>query len=123
MPIARLGAIALDSDDPAMLGRFYRELLDLQITFESADLVALRADGVMITIERVENHRPPEWPDGEVPKQLHLDLLVDDLDTAEHAALAVGARKAVVQPSPDKWRVLLDPSGHPFCLAVPSSPA
>jgi hypothetical protein len=26
--------------------------------------------------------------------------------------------RADVQPSPDRWRVLLDPAGHPFCLSV-----
>lgn len=120
MAIARLGAISLDSDDPAMLIRFYRELLDARIIHESPDLAALRADGITITAERIGNHQPPHWPDGKVPKQLHIDFLVDDLDSAEQAALAIGARKAPVQPAPDKWRVLLDPSGHPFCLTVPS---
>jgi hypothetical protein len=28
--------------------------------------------------------------------------------------------KADFQPAPDQWRVLLDPSGHPFCLTVPA---
>jgi hypothetical protein len=23
-----------------------------------------------------------------------------------------------VQPSPDRWRVLIDPAGHPFCLTT-----
>jgi catechol-2,3-dioxygenase len=123
MPIARLGAISLDSDDPVMLGRFYHELLDARITYESASLVALQAGDMVITVERVGNHQPPDWPDDKVPKQLHFDFLVDDLDTAERAALAIGALKADFQPSPDRWRVLLDPSGHPFCLTVPSSPA
>jgi hypothetical protein len=42
-------------------------------------------------------------------------LAVDDLDDAEARALALGAAKAKMQPSPDRWRVLLDPAGHPFC--------
>jgi hypothetical protein len=118
MTIARFGAISLDSDDPVTLGRFYRDLLGGRITRESADLVALQASEIVITVERIENHQPPDWPDDTVPKQLHFEFLVDDLDSAEQAALAIGARKASAQPSPDKWRVLLDPSGHPFCLIV-----
>jgi hypothetical protein len=51
-----------------------------------------------------------------VGKQFHLDLAVDDLDEAERAALGVGATKAEHQPEPDRWRVLLDPAGHPFCV-------
>ena len=37
---------------------------------------------------------------------------------AVSAVLAVGAVKASVQPSPDWWRVFLDPAGHPFCLCL-----
>ena len=47
---------------------------------------------------------------------MHLDLFVDDLDIAEAAAIGVGAVKAGFQPEPGRWRVLIDPSGHPFCL-------
>lgn len=122
MAIARLGAIALDTDDPIMLSRFYRDLLDARITNESADAVALEASGLVIILDRVENYQPPDWPDCTVPKQFHLEVLVDDLDSGEQAVLAIGARKAAVQPEPDRWRVLLDPSGHPFCLTVPSNP-
>ncbi|MBC7301497.1 MAG: hypothetical protein H5T78_11130 [Nocardia sp.] len=38
---------------------------------------------------------------------------------SEAAAIGCGAVKAQFQPAPDRWRVLLDPSGHPFCLTVP----
>jgi hypothetical protein len=31
-------------------------------------------------------------------------------------ALALGATKAGSQPDPEHWRVMLDPSGHPFDL-------
>jgi Glyoxalase-like domain len=41
---------------------------------------------------------------------------VDDLDRAE--ALRLGARRAIEQRAPDRWRVLLDPAGHPFCLST-----
>jgi hypothetical protein len=51
-------------------------------------------------------------------KQLHLDLAVSDLDTEAARILALGANKAAVQPNPDKWRVLIDPAGHPFCITV-----
>lgn len=119
MAIARLAAIALDSDDPIGLGRFYRDLLELRTIHESEELVVLRAEGVAVTIERVLDYRAPDWPNDAVPKQMHLDLFVEDLDVSESAALSIGATKPETQPSPDKWRVLLDPSGHPFCLTLP----
>lgn len=116
--IARFGAIALDSRDPRGLGQFYRALLDFDVRYESDELVALHGAGVMLTIEYVADHRAPDWPGNEVPKQMHLDLFVADLDTAEQAAIDCGAIKADHQPAPERWRVLLDPSGHPFCLVV-----
>jgi len=115
--------VLLDTPDPHQLRRCYRALLDVEVRYESDALVALRGEGVMLTIELVENHRPPDWPGDEVPKQMHLDLFVDDLDTAERAAIKCGAAKAGYQPAPDRWRVLTDPSGHPFCLTVPPGTA
>ncbi|MEV6850404.1 VOC family protein [Actinoplanes sp. NPDC051411] len=116
--IARLGAVALDAPDPARLARFYREVLDLQVVFENDSFVALKGAGVLLTIQRVAGLPPATWPEGDIPKQIHLDLAVDDLDTSEKALLAAGAVKAETQPSPDRWRVLLDPAGHPFCVTT-----
>jgi hypothetical protein len=114
--IARLAAVSLDAADPAELGRFYQELLGLEDYFSSEDFVALKGAGILVTVQRVAEHVPPTWPGGPAPKQLHLELAVDDLDTAEAATLALGATKAGEQPAPDKWRVLIDPAGHPFCI-------
>ncbi|WP_308426101.1 VOC family protein [Nocardia rhizosphaerihabitans] len=40
-------------------------------------------------------------------------LRVDDLDQAEPRLLELGATN---QPAEHRWRVLIDPAGHPFCL-------
>lgn len=117
--IARLGAVSLDSDKPSELARFYSELLDAPIVHETPEVVALQTASLFITIEKIPDHQPPDWPNGPVPKQMHLDLFVDDLDEAEAFALSIGARKPDTQPSPHQWRVLIDPSGHPFCLTLP----
>jgi Glyoxalase-like domain len=47
---------------------------------------------------------------------MHLDLAVGELDAAEAVAVRLGARRADEQPQPGRWRVLLDPAGHPSCL-------
>jgi hypothetical protein len=44
--------------------------------------------------------------------------LTDDLDTAEARCRELGATKPVHQPAPDRYRVLLDPSGHPFDICL-----
>ncbi len=116
--IARLAAVSLDSSDPAGLAAFYGQLLDLEVFFESEDFVALKGAGIYVTVQRVDHHRPPSWPSGDVPKQIHLELAVTDLADAEAKALAIGAVKAEAQPNPDAWRVLIDPAGHPFCITT-----
>jgi hypothetical protein len=67
----------------------------------------------------VDPYTPPTWPTQEQPQQMHLDVIVDDLDTAEAAVIALGATKHEHQPG-TTFRVFLDPAGHPFCLCVDS---
>ncbi|HEX4083097.1 MAG TPA: VOC family protein [Acidimicrobiales bacterium] len=118
MALARLGSVSLDCSDPSSLGQFWAELLGGDVAFTSDDFVAVKTDRGWISTIRVPDHRPPSWPDGAVPKQIHLDLAVDDLDAAQTEAVRLGARLADEQPAPDRWRVLFDPAGHPFCLTV-----
>ena len=46
------------------------------------------------------------------------DVAVDDLDAAEPEVVALGAIKAADQPTPEEFRVYLDPAGHPFCTVL-----
>jgi hypothetical protein len=78
---------------------------------------ALQLGGLWLSMQRVADYRSPTWPGTATPQQIHLDFSVDDLDGGEQAAIAAGASKAADQPSPDRWRVMLDPAGHPFCLS------
>lgn len=116
--VARLAAVSLDTDDPAGLASFYKELLGLEDYFSSDDFVALKGGPVLLTFQRVHEHIKPTWPTGAAPKQVHLELAVTDLAASESAATALGATRAEEQPAPDKWIVLLDPSGHPFCMTT-----
>ena len=116
--IARLAAVSVDTSEPTVLADFYRQLLDLEVLFEADTFISLKGAAVLLTVQRVDDHRPPEWPTGAVPKQLHLELAVDDLDAAEARAIALGAAKGSEQPSPESWRVLIDPAGHPFCITT-----
>jgi hypothetical protein len=116
--IARWRSVALDCTDPTALAAFWAEIVGGEVAFSNDEFVAVKTDRIWLAAVRVPNYQAPSWPDGEVPKQMHLDLAVDDLDEAEAEALRLGARRAPEQPAPDRWRVLLDPAGHPFCLST-----
>ena len=93
-------------------------MLDGEIVYSSDDFVALRVAGSWMSFVRIDDYEPPTWPDGARPKQIHLDLSVDDLDAAEDEAVRIGAVRAPEQTAPERWRVLIDPAGHPFCLST-----
>ncbi|HNV10956.1 MAG TPA: VOC family protein [Propionibacteriaceae bacterium] len=117
MAIARFPTIVIDCPDPAALATFYGSLLDWAADI-SDDWADVRGpDGQCISCQKVDEYTAPAWPAQEVPQQMHLDVIVDDLDAAETAVLGLGATKHAYQPG-ETFRVFLDPAGHPFCLCV-----
>jgi hypothetical protein len=44
-------------------------------------------------------------------------LQADDRAEAVERCLELGAAKPEFQPGDDRWTVLTDPVGHPFCMA------
>jgi catechol 2,3-dioxygenase-like lactoylglutathione lyase family enzyme len=110
--------VTIDAPDPGKLADFYSALLGWEIAHRGEDYAMLSAEGsAPIGFGRVENYQAPAWPDPASPKQFHLDFYVDDLDVAEKEALALGATKPEFQPG-ERWRVMLDPAGHPLCLCL-----
>ncbi|CAN5501082.1 MAG: VOC family protein [Iamia sp.] len=119
-PIGRLDVAAFDCSDPRELAEFYRSIVGGQIVeHPHGDWFELHTPEGKVAFQRIDDHRRPTWPDGDVPQQAHLDIDVDDLDAGEAAVLTLGARKADAQPSPTDFRVFIDPAGHPFCLVRP----
>jgi len=121
MAIARWPNVVIDCPDAKALAGFYGALLDWSVKPEGDavdDWYEIRgAEGQVICFQQVEAYRAPEWPGQEHPQQMHLDVVVDDLDEAGAATLALGATKHELQPG-TTFRVFLDPAGHPFCLCV-----
>ena len=114
----RLGSVSLDCGDPHALGEFWAALLGGEVAFSSDSFVAVKLEGLWLSAVKVDDHQPPSWPDGLVPKQIHLDLSVSDLEAAESEAIRLGASKAALQPGEGRFNVLIDPAGHPFCLST-----
>jgi catechol 2,3-dioxygenase-like lactoylglutathione lyase family enzyme len=116
----KLSGVVLSSPDPRRLAAFYGRLLDVRPDQDSEHWVSMATDqGVRLSFHYDEDYRPPEWPSRgpERHMMLHLDFDVADLDAACAHAVRAGARLADAQPQADV-RVMLDPDGHPFCLAV-----
>ena len=116
MSTASLIMVNLDCANPPEQAAFYGGVLGWDVT-HSQDEYAMISDGTTsIGFGRVDNYTPPAWPDTTSAKRYHLDLSVPDVDEAEKRAHELGASTPEHQPGGDKWRVLLDPAGHPFCL-------
>jgi hypothetical protein len=111
----RIAGVSLDCADPRELGTFYRRLLGGETLWANDDSVGIRAAGVVLIAQRVSPYTEPGWPGVSI---VHLDLAADpNLESALAAAIRLGARP--VEPQPDhRWRVLLDPAGHPFCITT-----
>jgi hypothetical protein len=114
----RLGSVALDCADPATLAAFWSKLLGGEVAFTSDHFVAVKTDQVWFAAVKIDDYQPPTWPDSESPKQMHLDLAVDNLEQAVVDALRLGAVRSDFQPAPERYVVLFDPAGHPFCLST-----
>lgn len=114
-----LRSVVLDAPDVRALGAFYQRLTGWSSTSDEDDWQRLAPDdsGTGIAIQLEPEFVRPVWPSDTTHQQmqLHLDLLVDDLDAAAAHAETAGATLAGFQPQ-DDVRVFLDPVGHPFCL-------
>ncbi|MDX6317440.1 MAG: hypothetical protein QOD35_840 [Nocardioidaceae bacterium] len=111
--IGRLHHVIIDTPDPEAAAAFYSELLGLPVTYRSRDFVVVAADDTTsgVAFQLAPDHQPPRWPDPTRPQQVHLDVMVDDVDAAGPRVLALGA-ELLDRTS----HVYADPHGHPFCL-------
>ncbi|HEY5873996.1 MAG TPA: VOC family protein [Ilumatobacteraceae bacterium] len=118
-PSLRLATVCIDCADADAMADFYGQLLGLEVALREPGWVLMRdpAGGTGLSFQAEAEYRAPVWPEQAAgqDKMLHLDIHVDDLDSAVAHALASGARLAEHQPQ-SGVRVLLDPAGHPFCL-------
>ena len=116
--IAMYPSFVMDCTDAGALARFYAEILGWKVEARDDWADIKPEDGSnCISFQQVENFKAPSWPGQDVPQQMHLDVMVRDLDEAEAEVLKLGATKPEHQPG-TTFRVLLDPAGHPFCLCV-----
>ena len=109
----------IDCPDPMKLAAFYSQVTGRAIMEGSGDnMAAITFGEVDLAFQRVEDYRPPRWPDGEHPKQYHLDFEVGEIEPEQRRVVELGAtlQKDFIGPEGYGWQVYTDPAGHPFCL-------
>ncbi|MFF5314739.1 VOC family protein [Streptomyces massasporeus] len=121
--IGRLFSLVIDCPDPSELAGFYEVLLSLPRVVDTTDYAVLQntTGTETVTFQRVDDFRAPRWRDPDRPAQMHVDVMVDDLDLAEPKVLALGATLLEGSDKPIGYRVYADPVGHPFCLLTRES--
>jgi catechol 2,3-dioxygenase-like lactoylglutathione lyase family enzyme len=109
--IGRLHHVILDCPDPLRLAAFYSRLLGQPVTYRSDDFCVVARDEHTsgLGFQLAPAHVGPTWPDPNVPQQMHLDVMVDDVSKARAEVVDIGARHL-------SGDVYADPAGHPFCL-------
>ncbi|MFF2652875.1 VOC family protein [Streptomyces sp. NPDC058045] len=133
----QLRQTVLDGPDARALAEFYRRLLGLR--YRPGDeppaagapdplgadwLVLQDASGIpRLAFQQVDRWKPPTWPGGPRPAQLHLDLTVGtaaELQAQHERVTALGARLLADRSTDpeEPLRVYADPAGHPFCVFV-----
>ncbi|HEY6747763.1 MAG TPA: VOC family protein [Mycobacteriales bacterium] len=131
--LPKLASTVLDCLDARELAEFWRRFLgweyrpgDESTDPEGDDWLVLTEPGGSrrLSFQRVAELPPATWPKGPVPQQLHLDLIVPDieaLDAQHERALALGATlldDSRQRDPQEPLRVYADPAGHPFCVFV-----
>jgi predicted enzyme related to lactoylglutathione lyase len=117
MAIARLEAVDIDCPDAHELQSFYQQLTGAEAEPPGEAFPSLRVtEDFWIHFQEVEDYQAPTWPSQERGQQIHMDFHVRDLEAGVFRAIELGATLAPHQPG-EGWRVMLDPAGHPFCLA------
>jgi hypothetical protein len=111
--------VVFDAADLDAESAFWAAMLGGSVFTDEAWHSVIDANGEwVIGVQLAPNHVPPDWPDG-APQQVHLDLHVDDPESAHAEAMALGAR--LLQGADDLTageghQVYADPAGHPFCI-------
>ncbi|WP_228713679.1 VOC family protein [Prauserella endophytica] len=115
----RFVGVSLDCADSDELAAFYVGLLGGRLLWSEERSAAVQVPGLLLVLQRVPDYQPPVWPGTSI---VHLDLSAGEkLAEPEQRALSLGATRAEPQPDP-RWRVLLDPAGHPFCITTLAPP-
>ena len=111
--IGRLHHAVFDTAEPIRDAQFWSALLGWPITYTSPDwvVVSLSDHHSGMAFQLAPDHESPQRGDPARQQQVHFDVMVDSVASAEKRVEQLGARPLAAAGS-----VWADPSGHPFCL-------
>jgi len=113
----RLAGITIDCADPARLASFWSALLNIAVTGEhGADAGWATVGSRLGSQPRLTFQRVGEPKTAKV--RIHLDIQVDDIDTARKQVERLGGHWSGERHDYDEGVVMVmqDPEGHEFCL-------
>ena len=117
-PVGRLRWIQVDSVDPERSAAFWAEALGVEVVARLGEppqfinLAAVEPGEPQVCFQRV-----PESKAGK--NRVHLDLHVEDVETASARIAALGGRRRDDHDFHEhgySWRRMADPEGNEFCL-------
>lgn len=105
----------LDCPDPAALARFYTTVLGWEEVPGGGDWVTAVGPGELrLAFQQAPDFTPLQWPSEGI--KIHLDLVVDDLNSARDFVVDAGAE--LIDDTNSTFWVFRDPVGHLFCLCA-----
>ena len=111
-PVGTLDQVGIDVEDLERSARFWTALLGLKVDRREEEYLDFerQGDGPKLYVQKVPEKKTAKT-------RVHLDIAVDNLDTAVARAVALGAKKIQAFPSGGhSWAVMEDPDGNEFCL-------
>ena len=111
-PVGILHAVGIDVAEVDRSARFWTALLGLEVAEQTDEYLFFerQGNGPVLYLQKVPEKKTAKT-------RVHLDIHVENLDTAADRAVAIGAKK--VQPFVEDGMghvVMEDPDGNEFCL-------
>ncbi|HZE37622.1 MAG TPA: VOC family protein [Stackebrandtia sp.] len=128
---SRWFSTVFDARDHGRLARWWAEVLDYEVIWESVDktFIADRAfPKILVADDRRVLEGPQPYPgmlfmavpdDKERKNRVHIDISPDDQATEVERLVNMGARHVDIGQRDVHWVVLADPEGNEFCVMTP----
>lgn len=114
--IGRVDEIVVDCADPLALAEFWSTVLGGEPRRRDDDWCSIVPPGwTQLSFQRVPESKT-------VKNRVHIDVAVDDIETATVQAERLGARRLgeIHRGEAGSFQVLLDPEGNEWCVVRPA---